>query len=73
MLRGNHIYLMAVLAIACSVSAQSNVGIDDIYSSNRAPVPLTKIDKLVLPKVKRAGYQPKFCTDHVFCGGPIWI
>jgi len=38
----------------------------DLYSSLWAPVPESPIDKLVFAKVKKAGYQPRFCTDHVF-------
>jgi len=64
MLRGIQILLLPVVLIALQVDAQREE--EELFSSNRAPVPETKIDKLVLTQVKKAGYQPKFCTDQVF-------
>ncbi len=64
MVRGIHKIFWAALLIAWSASAQREEG--DLFTSNRAPVPESKIDKLVLAKVKKAGVQPKFCTDQVF-------
>ncbi len=59
------IIFSAVLLGALRTAAQSGGG-EDLFSSFRAPVPETQIDKLVLARVKKAGHQPQFCTDHVF-------
>ena len=68
MLRGIHILTAVVLFSALMCAAQSG-GEDDVYSTFRAPVPPTGIDKLVLSRVKKAGYQPRFFSDQVFLGG----
>ena len=64
MLRGIHILLLTALLISLQASAQSEI--EELFSSNRAPVAETKIDRLVLGKLKKRGFQPKFCTDQVF-------
>ena len=64
MLRGIHILLLTALLISLQASAQREI--EELFSSNRAPVPETKIDRLVLGKLKKRGFQLKFCTDQVF-------
>ncbi|MDD2598681.1 MAG: DUF1553 domain-containing protein [Kiritimatiellae bacterium] len=50
--------------ISWQVHAQQEGG--ETFFSNRPPLPETKIDQLVLSKLKRGGFQLQFCTDQVF-------
>lgn len=64
MSRGMRKLLGIAVLLSCQVYAQQESG--ELFFSNRPPVPETKIDQLVLKKLKRSGYQLQFCTDQVF-------
>ncbi len=38
----------------------------DVFDALWAPVPETRIDKIVFREFKKTGHTPRYCTDHVF-------